>query len=635
MNPFITDISPSPSATTIPRSQVQVSVSASGNIDPLAPKTPELSDSDIDPSERIATLKDRLKSLSTKHAPKRASLSHSLSYSDIASSMASTPPLNPINEYSDTNTEPTATVTQPPSPTSSPTITTPPNYKQPDPDCVCQKVIGYSSESSTCKLCFGGLKPILELQAARDKLLSDLEKSKLRYAVFAKREDETILEMAKLRDSLEEKEVTLAAKCAELEAAKADLVRMGEKLMDAMEAKSELQASKEAVQDELEDLTKLLFEEANNLVAKEARIRHEHEKREKSLEKQLIDVNQQLIMEQAQLKELRLLLEKQNLSDPSSTGFPDRPNSINTVAQHPDSIDNMAITLQDAIDPLLLADFESFLQQSGNVKTSKLHSLLFMKNAIVDDIEPCLRFGGNPKVSFTKLLDAIAKNSCFVEELSPAQIAAMQVQRTGGTLPSNIQIPISPDEYQMMKQISGSTVDSMDPWGPKPPPTFALFNKTVIERISRWGGITGTTTPTTTPQTSQQGCSTCGRTGVCRYQFKVSELENDIWCPICSHCRDRLVAVCEFYNFVRHIRQGLYASRIVGELFVEVMSLKRKMFYSRIGCLHPIMFNERGWAKIRMTDPGQQPRLSQASIVAESVESSANDGETFVEVSIP
>ncbi|KAJ1554065.1 rab guanine nucleotide exchange factor S2 [Nowakowskiella sp. JEL0078] len=549
-----------------------------------------------DPADRIASLKDRLKSLSAKHTTKKtssASLSSSGSFSDLLvpsnSSNSSLPNIS-------VDIQDTTYISQ--TPPADVLVSGTPNYKQPDRDCPCQQVIGTTTESTTCKLCLGALKPLVDLQTMRDKLLDDLERARQRHVVFTKREDETIREMTRLRDLLDEKEGFLSSKVIELEKTKTDLHNMGEKLMDAVEARAELQASKEAVQDELEDLTKLLFEEANNLVAKEARLRYEHEKREKNLEKQLIDTNHQLKMEQEQLKELRSKLEHQQLlrvenANGTNLNNEDNFNYKALELKHHKSQENMLMNLQDTIDPLLLTDFENFLQQASIVKISKIHSLPFMKNALEDDLEPCLRFGGNPKTSSTKLIDAIVRNSCFVEELTPTQIAAMQAQRAGAPSNTSVQIPISPYEYQLKKESS-----DMDTWGTKLPPTFALFNKTVMERFTRWGTSTPVVTSTLNP-----GCSTCGRLGLCRYQFRVSDQKDDICCPMCTHCRDRLVAVCEFYNFVRHVRQGLYASRIVGELFVEVMALKRKMFYARIGCSHPTMFNERGWDRLKTLQP--------------------------------
>ncbi|KAJ3121555.1 hypothetical protein HK101_006729, partial [Irineochytrium annulatum] len=63
---------------------------------------------------------------------------------------------------------------------------------------------------------------------------------------------------------------------------------------------------------------------------------------------------------------------------------------------------------------------------------------------------------------------------------------------------------------------------------------------------------------------------------------------DDPWCVICPQCRDRLVAVCDFYDFIRHVRQGLYSTRRSEDLWMEVVQLKRRMWYARVGAA--------GWA---------------------------------------
>jgi hypothetical protein len=117
-----------------------------------------------------------------------------------------------------------------------------------------------------------------------------------------------------------------------------------------------------------------------------------------------------------------------------------------------------------------------------------------------------------------------------------------------------------------------------------PPPTSttaALFNKTVLEKLSSVLTTNVLTTSTTIPD--KCGCSTCGRNEPYRYRFKISDVQNDLWYPICLNCRARLVCVCDFYQFIRNIRQGLYAERTAEELYIEALSLKRMMFYTRIG----------------------------------------------------
>lgn len=97
-------------------------------------------------------------------------------------------------------------------------------------------------------------------------------------------------ELRNLQDRNQLLEQELAAKKIELTNTQRDMQIMGEKLVDEIEKRAELQHSTETVQDELETLTKTLFEEANLLVSSEAKKRHHHETREKSLEQQLAEL---------------------------------------------------------------------------------------------------------------------------------------------------------------------------------------------------------------------------------------------------------------------------------------------------------------------------------------------------------
>ncbi|KAI8341154.1 hypothetical protein BC941DRAFT_487432 [Chlamydoabsidia padenii] len=63
------------------------------------------------------------------------------------------------------------------------------------------------------------------------------------------------------------------------------------------------------------------------------------------------------------------------------------------------------------------------------------------------------------------------------------------------------------------------------------------------------------------------------------YQFKMDEKDN--WLPIDQHCRDRLVAVCEFFVFIRNIHSRLYAHRTIDDLYYENIRLRLQMSFSR------------------------------------------------------
>lgn len=50
-----------------------------------------------------------------------------------------------------------------------------------------------------------------------------------------------------------------------------------------------------------------------------------------------------------------------------------------------------------------------------------------------------------------------------------------------------------------------------------------------------------------------------------------------------SHCRSKIVSVCDFFSFVRYYRQGFYTSFTNEHLYAHWLQLKRAMMYARTG----------------------------------------------------
>ncbi|KAI9197082.1 uncharacterized protein BJ171DRAFT_241885 [Polychytrium aggregatum] len=523
-------------------------------------------------AERLASLKNRLQALTAKHVAKPH-------------------PYDP---------QQLSIVT---SPSSSPRL---PDPISPQAWCTCEN----SPDRQTlpkCKTCHNDIRVISDLLTVKTRLVEDLTYTKTKLNALLKREDFTIEEMTLLRTQLEQATAKLEEKDEELESTKNDLARMSEKLVEEIEKRAELQHSKDAVQDELEELTKTLFEEANDLVATEARKRHYHETREKALERQLEETKSQLQLEQMQLQELKekyeksqalyeysntlnshAMLQRRSSLTPLSPAAVSATRDRNSMTMISNSLDSEQ-SLADIVDPNLLAEFKEFLVSAPTLKLNKLAALLFMRNALEDDVSPCLRFGGNPRTSTRKLVDSIMSNSCFIEEMTPRYQTALQHQYD--------HIEKEAHEAELLKpsnkaQTSPLTVP-LEASDSAKAPTALLFNKTVIERFTTFG--MSTLNSSSHSGHLVRGCSTCGRSArqtPCRYHFRTSELPEDPWYPICLNCRDRLVAVCEFYQFVSHVRQGVYTSRRPEHLYVEMIALKRKMFYARIGAAQYVASEE-------------------------------------------
>ena len=174
---------------------------------------------------------------------------------------------------------------------------------------------------------------------------------------------------------------------------------MGEKLIDQIEKSAELQHSTESVQSEIENLTKSLFEEANSLVSTEAKKRHLHETREKSLELQLKELQIAHANDLDQLNQLKAVLSSIG-SETSITA----PVSINIE-----------------IDPVALANFKDFYSSCQSLPIPKLFSTtLFLKNAYIDDLEPTLRFPN--KQFIKKIIENIQNNTIIIQEMNSQQV---------------------------------------------------------------------------------------------------------------------------------------------------------------------------------------------------------------------
>lgn len=80
-------------------------------------------------------------------------------------------------------------------------------------------------------------------------------------------------------------------------------------------------------------------------------------------------------------------------------------------------------------------------------------------------------------------------------------------------------------------------------------------------------------------------CSLCGFQDSDVFLFKKRE-EDENWYTVDRCCRDRLVAACNFYVFVRYIHMGLLSQgRSIESLFHESVRLRLCMFWARTGLM--------------------------------------------------
>ncbi|KAF7728422.1 rab guanine nucleotide exchange factor S2 [Apophysomyces ossiformis] len=402
--------------------------------------------------------------------------------------------------------------------------------------------------------------------------------------------DKTIAQQAAEIKQLKDQ---LRLKTEQWEQLQLDMQELNKKYVAGIQRVADIQHEKDLVEHDLEELSCKLFEEANGMVAEE--------KREKwQLENALRQTQEQLAAEQSQLKELRQRMQEMEMetktttiiteanleNDPQMRARMDfqelhglkrasstyaslarkeqqkqqqtynslqqqdqqqqQPQQQQRVASMPPLCSQPKPQRELTIDEIQLAAFNDFVISSRTVPLKKMHQFAYMKHCQTEDIEPCLRFGPHSRLSVKKMMDYLLRQPCFIEHATT-----------------------DPHHQKPFSQPSGQV-----------PSSAAFVQRPLWGRLSNHNG-----------HKSFSGCAACGRPAdqdhPLMYRFRLDEADD--WSPIDQYCRDRLVAVCEFYVFIRNIQLGLYADRPVRDLYAENIRLRLQMFYSRMGALPVIL----------------------------------------------
>ncbi|KAJ3135780.1 hypothetical protein HK100_002325 [Physocladia obscura] len=368
-----------------------------------------------------------------------------------------------------------------------------------------------------CTKCHAIFPPLRSLAVAQHNALAQFISS-LQQLDKALDHDKILSEdAAKLVASMEHLSLRIDAFSEEEDRHNNDLSLLNEKVKDEITRKQDLTRDISALKDELEELSASLIKEANVLVAGEASQRRVLEDREKELESKVAETREMLKREQVQLRELKIKMEAEYSALASAN-----PNNILGKLQ--------------PIDESMFAEFKEFISLAPNTKLSKLPNLQFLKNIIEDDVLPTLRFGGNPRTSTRKLLDAISMDLLIVQEMTPIQfsnwLAASQLIQeavklrvqalndaritaaaTIGTAASSTATTPTIDNSYIPSLASRSRKNSEIPpilppiskeaakatamlYAISHTPTHSVFQKTMVERVSLWTSISSSTPPT-------------------------------------------------------------------------------------------------------------------------------------------
>ncbi|XP_046395481.1 guanine nucleotide exchange factor for Rab-3A-like [Ischnura elegans] len=114
-------------------------------------------------------------------------------------------------------------------------------------------------------------------------------------------------------------------------------------------------------------------------------------------------------------------------------------------------------------------------------------------------------------------------------------------------------------------------------------PSLAFTNEEVGEKVlaaAMDGQIFIEAIPDKTKILFPRKCALLGVSRTCNYRMKLGDQEQ--WHCISQLCRNRIIAVCDFLNYLRYIERGLVKSS-AHETFWEITRLRKEMVLARLG----------------------------------------------------
>ncbi|KAJ3130521.1 rab guanine nucleotide exchange factor S2 [Nowakowskiella sp. JEL0407] len=386
---------------------------------------------------------------------------------------------------------------------------------------------------------------------------------------------------------------------------KRDITTLANQLEEERAAREGTQLSKDILEQELEELTAQLFDQANRMVVEEARLRDDLENANKMLRGELKDWVKKVDNREDELRELKkslLALERAKQKSMAFSageynssnvgGMPisfslnaglsslcGSPTASNNNLAYPEpkrhlvprlGAGGMNLQLSIPIDGILFSEFQDHIKQISAVTSpaqilTTILSSPFMKRCMHEDVEPCLFYSymypnipsgssfkaGTMSSSFKKkLLDSIQKRTCEIES---------KWSSTDG-LPREK----SALNKEKLESAFSKKEESTDAWGLTSPPP-------------------------------KSKCCVCIINRECDFQIRFGSVDGkgiqsfSEWNPLCRCCRDRVGATSDFFTYITQHRNGTQPGSANGitilAMFRYTQWLRRRMAIARVGSM--------------------------------------------------
>ncbi|XP_050808875.1 guanine nucleotide exchange factor for Rab-3A isoform X2 [Gopherus flavomarginatus] len=280
---------------------------------------------------------------------------------------------------------------------------------------------------------------------------------------------------------------------------------------------------REQLEQELEELTASLFEEAHKMV-------RDANTKQVASEKQLREARGKIDMLQAEVTALKTLVITSTPSSPNRELHPQLQSPSKAVFRkghgRNKSASSAVVTATSQslplepvsneckeVDSILFAEFQAWKESPTLEK-----SCSFLERIYREDVGPCLDF---TKQELSELVrEAVEQNTLTIE---PVAIQALPVVK----------------------------VSAMECGGPNG------FRSQIVTK-----------------------CALSGLSRACKHRIKLGDSGNYYY--ISPSCRARITAVCNFFTYIRYIQQGL-VRQDVELMYWEIMRLRREMSMAKLG----------------------------------------------------
>lgn len=411
-------------------------------------------------------------------------------------------------------------------------------------------------------------------------------------------------------------EDSLQSTRAELESARHEMQLLREQLDEETQKRLEAEKEKKRLDDEVDDLTQTLFQEAQNMVASARRDNGEMEQRNEQLKTQLKDAETLLASHQDQLRELKDMLQQNQLLErepsetsvhPSNPGTPligptgksagvsdhsshaqNRQASSHVTPDHP-------LSFAHLISPILRTDLqghEDFVAMLEAGRKAAPNSRVNSGNFAGLNVMGIGSLSNFRQSTVAKPTHA-ATNS--TSSLSTSTSAAPHV-------PGSFN-PSSPNEASSSPTIASTLKDQkfykralQEDIEPtlrlETAPGLSFFSKrNVVSSMVSGSLYVEPFGPSSRFWSATYSCALCGEERadepyVRKHRFRTSDSDDAPRHMVCDYCLSRLQATGDFVNFLRMVRSGLWKSETAEDIrlaWEECTKLREKMFWTRIG----------------------------------------------------